>query len=91
MLIHCFCLSFLSFGTWRVQKRGIGFEQMDREENWDDFIILQTLVMTLVHLVLPGFHSFPTMDLGGLGTCLLLHAGPTELVYYWFHRAVSKA
>jgi hypothetical protein len=61
---------------------------MDREENWDDFIILQALVMTLVHWVLPGFADFPTNDTKGLLVCLLLHAGPTEFVYYWIHRAV---
>ena len=28
-------------GKHRIQKRGIDFEQMDREDNWDDFLILQ--------------------------------------------------
>lgn len=75
-------------GKHRIQKSNIGFEQMDREENWDDFILLQAVVMTVVHLVLPGFHSFPKMDVEGLGKCLLLHMGPTEFAYYWFHRAL---
>jgi len=75
-------------GKNRIQKRGISFEQMDREENWDDFIILHALVMTLVHWVVPGFANFPLNDGEGLWVCLALHAGPTELAYYWFHRAL---
>jgi len=77
-------------GKHRIQKRGVNFEQMDREDNWDDFLILQALVMTAVHWVLPGFANFPLFSWRGLAQCALLHAGPTEFVYYWFHRALHN-
>jgi hypothetical protein len=39
-------LRALSYCLWRSQARGISFEQMDREENWDDYILLQVLLRT---------------------------------------------
>lgn len=75
-------------GKHRIQSKGMEFEQMDREDNWDDFLILQVLSMTAVHWVLPGFNSFPAVHWVGLLQLLLLHVGPTEFVYYWFHRAL---
>lgn len=75
-------------GKHRIQSRGVSFEQMDREENWDDYILLQMYVMTAVHAVLPGFRSFPAFDGAGLWKMALLHMGPTEFIYYWFHRAL---
>jgi len=42
----------------------------------------------MVHLVVPGFSGFPLWNERGLWHMLLLHAGPTEFVYYWFHRAL---
>jgi len=75
-------------GKHRIQQRGVEFEQMDREDNWDDYMLLQVIIMTFVYKFLPGFNSFPLMNKAGLVQLLLLHAGPTEFVYYWFHRAL---
>ena len=72
----------------KIQDKGIDFKQVDREDHWDDFIILQAIIMTLVHKFWPGFHSFPAANGAGLWQLLLLHAGPTEFVYYWLHRAL---
>lgn len=47
-------------------------------------------VMTAVHWLVPGFHSFPAFDSDGLWKMLLLHMGPTEFIYYWFHRALHS-
>lgn len=46
--------------------------------------------MTAVHWILPGFKNFALYDGTGLAQCALLHAGPTEFVYYWFHRALHN-
>jgi len=45
--------------------------------------------MTAVHR-LPGlgFAGFPAWNGVGLVQLLLLHAGPTEFLYYWLHRAL---
>ena len=73
----------------KIQAKGIEFKQIDREDHWDDFIILQAIIMTLVHKC-PGlgYSGFPAYNSAGLWQLLLLHAGPTEFVYYWLHRAL---
>ena len=73
----------------RITAKPVEFKQVDRESNWDDYILLQALVMTAVHN-LPGlgFAGFPAVCWRGLAQLVLLHAGPTELLYYWLHRAL---
>ena len=50
----------------KIQAKGIDFKQVDREDHWDDFIILQAIIMTLVHKC-PGlgYNGVPTVQLGG--------------------------
>ena len=38
-------------GKTRIQDKGVDFVQVDREENWDDYIILQMYVASAVHLL----------------------------------------
>jgi sterol desaturase/sphingolipid hydroxylase (fatty acid hydroxylase superfamily) len=76
-------------GKYRIQTKGISFDQVDRESAWDDYILLHVVVATLVHAVLPGFSNFPTFwDSRGILILLLVHMGPTEYIYYWLHRAL---
>lgn len=65
-------------------KPVVEYKQVDRESTWDDYILLQVLVMTAVHCT-PGlgFSGFPTVCWRGLAQLLLLHAGPTELLCAW--------
>jgi hypothetical protein len=62
---------------------------VDREANWDDYILLQVVVMSLVHNTPRlGFSGFAAWNSAGLVQLLLLHVGPTEWLYYWLHRAL---
>ena len=73
----------------KIQDKGIGFDQIDREDNWDDFIILQAYVMTIVHnLPHLGYNNFPLYNKEGLWQLLAFHVGPAEFLYYWLHRAL---
>jgi len=72
----------------RIQAKMLEFKQVDREQDWDDFILLQTLVMTLVHWYLPGYHTIPFFNATGMWHMLWFHVGPTEFIYYWFHRGL---
>ena len=73
----------------KIQDKGISYEQIDREDRWDDYIILQALVMSAVHyLPLLGYNNFPLVDTKGLWYLLAFHAGPAEFLYYWLHRAL---
>jgi hypothetical protein len=78
----------VSAGT-RITAKPVEFKQVDRESNWDDYILLQALVMTAVHNA-PGlgFGGWPAYSGRGLVQLLLFHAGPTEFAYYWLHRAL---
>ena len=71
----------------RIQRKGIEFKQVDREDHWDDYILLQYIVMSMVHFC-PGlgFKNFPLFEKKGMWQLLLLHVGPTEYLYYWLHR-----
>ncbi|KAL2632944.1 hypothetical protein R1flu_004423 [Riccia fluitans] len=75
-------------GKYQIQQKGINFQQVDRESNWDDYLLLQAIVATVVHSFLPGFSNFPLWNWQGILILLLLHAGPTEFIYYWAHRAL---
>ncbi|KAM3402106.1 hypothetical protein ACQJBY_006201 [Aegilops geniculata] len=75
-------------GKRQIVDRGIEFEQIDRERNWDDQIILSAILFFLGALHLPGAQNLPLWRTDGAVLIALLHAGPVELIYYWFHRAL---
>ncbi|KAM0891605.1 hypothetical protein ACQ4PT_026309 [Festuca glaucescens] len=75
-------------GKRQIVERGIEFEQVDRERNWDDQIILSAILFYLGALHLPGGQNLPLWRTDGAVLIALLHAGPVELLYYWFHRAL---
>ena len=54
----------------------------------DDFILFNSLGLTLLGLVLPGWQTLPLVNGHGLVVMLLLHASVAEWLYYWFHRAL---
>ncbi|GAB5360423.1 hypothetical protein AAMO2058_000626700 [Amorphochlora amoebiformis] len=72
----------------RIQKKNIEFEQLDREDDWDDYILLQAILISFLHRVLPGFNEMPLFNTTGAIVMVLTHIGPIEFVYYWFHRAL---
>ena len=60
-------------------QAGIDFKQVDREDHWDDYILLQTLVISAVHWMPKlGFDSF-RRGTGEAWRSSRLHAGPTSL------------
>ncbi|KAI5015823.1 hypothetical protein ZWY2020_059362 [Hordeum vulgare] len=75
-------------GKRQIVNRGIEFEQIDREHNWDDQIILSAILMLLGVMYMPGAQNLPLWRTDGAVLMALLHAGPVEFLYYWFHRAL---
>ncbi|BAF26740.1 Os10g0471100 [Oryza sativa Japonica Group] len=75
-------------GRRQIVRRGIEFDQVDRERNWDDQIILSGILLYLGALYVPGGQHLPLWRTDGAGLIALLHAGPVEFLYYWFHRAL---
>ena len=72
----------------KIQRKGIEFEQLDRERHWDDYIILQALGSSVLHRFMIGLHDLPVMNWTGLWQMALVHIGPIEFIYYLFHRAL---
>lgn len=54
----------------------------------DDNLILSTILMLLAALYMPGGQNLPLWRTDGLVLLALIHAGPVEFLYYWFHRAL---
>uniref|UniRef100_A0A0D9XKH3 aldehyde oxygenase (deformylating) n=1 Tax=Leersia perrieri TaxID=77586 RepID=A0A0D9XKH3_9ORYZ len=87
-------------GRRQIVRRGIEFDQVDRERNWytlsilsiasleDDQIILSGILLYLGALYMPGGQYLPLWRADGAVLIALLHAGPVEFLYYWFHRAL---
>lgn len=72
----------------RIVDRGLEFEQVDRESHWDDQIILNGIVYYLGYSIFPGTSHLPLWKTSGLIVIALMHTGPVEFLYYWFHRAL---
>ena len=71
----------------RIQSSGINYQQIDREDSWDDYMILQAYTATAVHkLPWLKYNNFPVVDTKGLWLCLLWHVSAAEFLYYWLHR-----
>ncbi|WOH14269.1 hypothetical protein DCAR_0933788 [Daucus carota subsp. sativus] len=75
-------------GDNRILDRTIEFEQVDRESNWDDQILLTGIFFYLGNLTVKGGANLPLWRTDGILISMLLHAGPVEFFYYWLHRAL---
>ncbi|KAH9315167.1 hypothetical protein KI387_023794, partial [Taxus chinensis] len=72
----------------QIQSKSIHFEQVDRERSWDDYILMYTFLFIPLHAFIPGASNLPLWNTNGLIIAMLAHAGPSEFVYYWAHRAL---
>ncbi|PKA52112.1 Protein ECERIFERUM 1 [Apostasia shenzhenica] len=72
----------------RILDRSIDFEQVDRERNWDDQILFNGLLFYVGFHLVPSAANLPLWRTNGVIFTALLHAGPVEFLYYWFHRAL---
>ncbi|KAL5990375.1 hypothetical protein ACLOJK_011275 [Asimina triloba] len=72
----------------RIVEKGFGFEQVDREENWDDQILLSGIFLYLVNWLNHQAKNLPIWRTDGMVIIALLHMLPVEFLYYWLHRAL---
>ncbi|KAK3433839.1 hypothetical protein EUGRSUZ_D01120 [Eucalyptus grandis] len=75
-------------GNNRILERGIEFEQVDRESNWDDQILLTAILLYMVHWAIPQASHLPLWKTDGVIITFLIHAFVVEYLYYWLHRAL---
>nr|KYP51424.1 Protein WAX2 [Cajanus cajan] len=70
----------------RILQQGVDFNQIDKEWDWDNFLILQTLVASMACYMFPFLQYLPLWNAKGLIVALILHVGISEPLYYWVHR-----
>ncbi|MQM23699.1 hypothetical protein Taro_056767 [Colocasia esculenta] len=92
-VVHAlFWISWSRFQTarskHRIVNKSLDFEQVDRERNWDDQILLTALLLYLANIFSKGATNVPWWNTRGVVLTILLHAGPVEFIYYWLHRAL---
>ncbi|GFY92063.1 fatty acid hydroxylase superfamily [Actinidia rufa] len=75
-------------GNNRIVDKSIDFEQVDRERNWDDQILLNGILFYIALAIIPGGYQIPMWRTDGVVLTALLHMGPVEFLYYWLHRAL---
>ncbi|XP_008804902.2 very-long-chain aldehyde decarbonylase GL1-1-like [Phoenix dactylifera] len=71
----------------RVLSDGVDFKQIDKEWDWDNFLILQSFIGALVYYSFLPIRNLPLWDPRGAIVALLLHVGVSEPLFYWVHRA----
>ena len=54
----------------------------------DDQVILSGIAMYVVNMFVDGAKNIPLWRTDGAVLTVLLHMGPVEFLYYWFHRAL---
>ncbi|KAI3763250.1 hypothetical protein L1987_53704 [Smallanthus sonchifolius] len=77
----------------RLSQKGIDFHQIDEEWHWDNFIILQAFVASIIFmLVNPSIlTNLPIWKPSGIIYCILFHIGISEPLYYWLHRSLHSS
>eukprot|EP00261_Vitis_vinifera_P039894 XP_019081137.1 PREDICTED: protein ECERIFERUM 1-like [Vitis vinifera] len=75
-------------GNNRIVDKSNKFEQVDRESNWVDQILLNRILFYVGYMILPGAAHMPLWRTDGVLLTILLHMGPVEFLYYWLHRAL---
>ncbi|KAH7653946.1 aldehyde decarbonylase protein [Dioscorea alata] len=72
----------------RILDRSLDFDQVDRERNWDDQILFGGFIAYSISMCFTDATNLPIWRMDGWVIIMLLHAGPVEFLYYWFHRAL---
>ncbi|XP_051149840.1 very-long-chain aldehyde decarbonylase CER1-like [Andrographis paniculata] len=75
-------------GNNRIVDKTIEFDQVDRESNWDDQILLNGILFYFFNATLESASFLPAWRTDGVIITMVLHAGPVEYLYYWLHRAL---
>ncbi|XP_058211162.1 very-long-chain aldehyde decarbonylase CER3 [Rhododendron vialii] len=70
----------------RILPQGVDFKQIDKEWDWDNFLILQALLASMALYIFPSLSSLPVWNSSGFVAVILLHVGVSEPFYYWIHK-----
>ncbi|KAL9262508.1 Very-long-chain aldehyde decarbonylase GL1-5-like protein [Drosera capensis] len=68
-------------------EKGLEFEQVDAERDWDDQIIFIGILLYALNNLTDLVSHLPWWRLDGAVLIMLTHFGPVEFLYYWIHRS----
>ncbi|KAK1630926.1 hypothetical protein QYE76_005241 [Lolium multiflorum] len=71
----------------RIVRDGVDFEQIDKEWDWDNFLIMHILIASAAFYAFPSLRHLPAWEPRGLLVAAILHVVLTEPLYYLSHRA----
>ncbi|KAG6480981.1 hypothetical protein ZIOFF_057572 [Zingiber officinale] len=90
-LSHTFSNMLYHTRRRRVIPHGLDFHQIDQEWDWDNFLILQALVASLVvWQVEPALDGVPVVQSKGWLMSLSLHVVVSEPLFYLLHRSYHR-
>nr|AOS88705.1 VLC-Acyl-CoA reductase [Brassica napus] len=75
--------------TLRINPNGVDFKQIDHEWHWDNYILLQAIIASIIcymSLPLMTMNSIPLWNTKGLVALIVLHVTFSEPLYYFIHR-----
>ncbi|KAG8056824.1 hypothetical protein GUJ93_ZPchr0002g25467 [Zizania palustris] len=103
LLLVLFGLRALTYQLWssfsnmlfatrrrRIVRDGVDFDQIDKEWDWDNFLILQVHMAAAAFYAFPSLRHLPSWDARGLAVAALLHVVATEPLFYVAHRAFHR-
>ncbi|CAI8587232.1 unnamed protein product [Vicia faba] len=70
----------------QILKQGIDFKQLDKEWDWDNFLILEAMLCCVAYYMFPFLQNLPSWNIKGVIAALIFHVGISEPLYYWVHR-----
>ncbi|VAI32647.1 unnamed protein product [Triticum turgidum subsp. durum] len=104
LLLALFALRALIYQLWssysnmlfltrrrRIVRDGVDFEQIDKEWDWDNFLILHIMMAATALYAFPSLRHLPGWNTGGLAVAAVLHVAATEPLFYVAHRAFHGA
>ncbi|XP_052170193.1 very-long-chain aldehyde decarbonylase CER1-like [Diospyros lotus] len=75
-------------GANRIVDKSIEFDQVDRESNWDDQVMLSGIILYIGASTIEKAKNLPWWRMDGFIITILLHVSVVEFIYYWLHRAL---
>uniref|UniRef100_A0A1J3JD27 Protein ECERIFERUM 3 n=1 Tax=Noccaea caerulescens TaxID=107243 RepID=A0A1J3JD27_NOCCA len=75
--------------TLRINPNGVDFKQIDHEWHWDNYILLQAIIASMICYMSPPLmmmNSVPLWNTKGLVALIVLHVTFSEPLYYFLHR-----
>ncbi|CAN7114825.1 unnamed protein product [Brassica rapa subsp. narinosa] len=97
-IVHVFWSSYNNMlfltRTLRINPNGVDFKQIDHEWHWDNYILLQAVLATMIcYMSTPSMimnSTIPLWNTKGLIVLLVIHVTFSEPLYYFLHKSVHR-